>query len=299
MADCVPGSAVSVASVETSVMTLSPSDADLAWSLTNEDGDIDMTSTVRRGWCLKALRLSLGEAFKTTVKQHGGARQFLQKRYPTKVSKVDYAKKLWLEFPPLDSSWPTLCEDLPACVEEGKTVANVHGVNQFLHLAQLDFSEQASFRGPPGLLTCCQLADEILTDGFVTKEDRLLVTRKDYLSRDAGDQVPGPWPDQDQGKPTVPAFAMGFVKGAARICTLHTLVTLLFDDEISVREAYVGGCKVHGAQCNALLGVGGLVLCGALLGEEDPVQSTAWSNRGVPLHSNVGSICGGECCDYN
>lgn len=83
--------------------------------------------------------------------------------------------------------------------------------------------------------TSCLLAEEILTDGFVTKGDPLLVTRKEYPPEDKGT---GPWPDHDQGQPTAPAFAMGSVKGAARICTLHTLVTLLLDEELSLMEAW-------------------------------------------------------------
>ena len=97
------------------------------------------------------------------------------------------------------------------------------GESVCFHLAQLDFSDQSSFRGPPALRTCCLLADEILTDGFVTIGDPLLVTCKQYIGGDSIDQVTPPWPEQDQGKPTMPAFAIGFVKGSARTCTLHTL----------------------------------------------------------------------------
>ena len=241
------------ASVATSVM--GPSEADLAWSLTNEDGDIDMSATVQRGWGLRKIRELLGQAFNRTVKENGGTMQFLQTRYPTKESKVEYAKKLWEAFPPMDTAYPLLCEDPPACREEDRMKGHP-GDNVCFHLAQIDFSEQASFRGPPALRTCCLLADEILTDGFVTKGDPLLVTCKQYL-KGSIDNVTAPWPAQDQGKPTMPAFSMGFVKGMARICTLHTLVTLILDDDILMLEA----------RCRAPLGpkVG------------DPVQCTAWS----------------------
>ena len=135
------------------------------------------------------------------------------------------------------------------------------GESLCFHLAQLDFSEQASFRGPPAQRTCCLLASEILTDGFVTKGDPLLAT---------------------------PAFAIGFVKGSTRICTLHTLATLLLDDDFSMAEAWVGGrpgakrclAQMLGTRCRALLGpcvdVG---QCRAPRGQEvaDPVLSAAWS----------------------
>ena len=241
MADPVPGSAASLASVTSLVseaasvatsMTV-PSEADLAWSLTNEDGTVDMSATVQPGWGLQKIRESLGDGFKATVKEHGGPMQFLERRYPTKEAKVEYAKRLWAEFPPSDSTFPMLCDNPPACKDEDRMVGRP-GANLFFHLAQLDFSEHASLRGPPALRTCCLLADEILTDGFVTVGDPLLVTRKECPPTDKGT---GHWPSQDQGQPTAPAFAMGFVKGSARICTLHALVTVLLDEELSMSEA--------------------------------------------------------------
>jgi hypothetical protein len=241
MADPVPGSAASLASV-TSVVSeaasvatsaMGPSEADLAWSLTKEDGTVDLSATVQRGWGLQKIRESLGEGFKATVKEHGGTMQFLESRYPTKEAKAEYAKKLWAEFPPLDSTFPMLCDNPPACKEEDR-MAGRPGASLFFHLAQLDFSAHSSLRGPPALRTCCLLADEILTDGFVTMGDPLLVTCKEYPPSDKGT---GPWSSQDQGQPTAPAFAMASVKGSARICTLHTLVTLLFDEDLSVSEA--------------------------------------------------------------
>jgi len=98
------------------------------------------------------------------------------------------------------------------------------------HVAQLDFSRLATLRQPPSLKVALALADEILTSGFITNGDPILVT---FLA-DANSAVPGPWPQELEYSR---AFIFGYVKGASRLCTLHTLITLCFDDDISIEQA--------------------------------------------------------------
>lgn len=206
----------------------SSSAADLAWGLTTQDGDVDMSSGVRRaGWNLKTLRERLGSAFAEAAKTHGGAMQFLEQRYKNIDEKQSYANRLWREFPPLDHRPPVLSWPIPTIKEQDRNDDSII----FLHLAQLDFSRRATLKGPPALRTCLLLADDILTSGFITLGDALLVTPLEGL----GPILEGPWAD-GMGNQS-PAFCIGYVKGMARICTLHMLVTLCLDDDPPPREA--------------------------------------------------------------
>ena len=100
-------------------------------------------------------------------------------------------------------------------------------------MAQLDFTRFATLRQPPALKPSLQLADEILTSGFITNGDPIMVN----LLMDTSAAVPGPWPEE-QGSSR--AFIFGYVKGANRLCTLHTLITLCLD-KISIEQARVWG----------------------------------------------------------
>jgi hypothetical protein len=101
------------------------------------------------------------------------------------------------------------------------------------HLAQLDFSRLVTLRQPPAIKASLLLADEILTSGFVTNGDPIMV----HLLDDLRSTVPGPWPPE-MGSSR--AFVFGYVKGANRMCTLHTLITLCLDDDISIEQAGQG-----------------------------------------------------------
>jgi hypothetical protein len=239
----VPPSVASVASV---------SAADEGWALKTEGGDVDLTGGehTRSGWSLKEIREKLGEAFNSAVKQHGGPMQFLMHRYPNTQTKEQYAKRLWQEFPPLDSHPPHLGWPVPSVAETERT-ANSEVV---LHLAQFDFSPAATMKGPPGLRTATLLADDILTSGLITVGDPVLVVCP--LSETSG-TVPSPWPAHDAGKPTSEAFSMGYIKGAARICTLHVLVTLCLDDNLPLVQASAGwGEKGEATDCVSRWGQG-------------------------------------------
>ena len=220
----------------------SVSAADLAWALTLDDGDIDMSGGHRFGWSLKQTRDHVGVAFAKAVKQFGGPMQYLQHRYPDTAAKGQYAQRLWAEFPPQETHQPYLAEPLPSCQESDKG-SNVPGADLILHLAQLDFSMACTMKGPPGLRTSLQLADEIISSGFISMGDPVCVTPLPQTCN-----VQRPWPVEDAGEKTMEAFAMGYVKGAARLCTLHVLVTLCLDDNVSFSQARGGGPGIPSAE---------------------------------------------------
>lgn len=204
----------------------------MAWQLVTPDGDVDMTSTIRHGWSLAELRAKVGESARSAMKTFGGPMQFLEQRYPDAAARQTYADKLWAEFPPMDTRPPHSVIPLPS-VREHEAHDGVSGSDLVLHLAALDFTSTASMKGPPSLRTANLLVDEILTDGFITLGDPLKVHHLGEAAR----SVTPPW---SQDLSALPGFSVGYVKGAARTCVLHTIVTLCLDDNVSLREAPLG-----------------------------------------------------------
>jgi hypothetical protein len=185
-------------------------------------GDVDLSAgLVRQGWNLKTARDKLGAAFVGAVKKTGGPMQFLSQRYPTQTDRETYARDLWNQFPPMDTNPPNLAWP----ISSGSHV---------LHLAQLDFSKLCTMKGPPALRTSILLADDILTSGFVTENDPISVIPLSDITC----SVNGPWGGASM------AFSMGYIKGAARLCTLHTLVTLCLDDSVDLHKACLPWCAL-------------------------------------------------------
>lgn len=218
-----------------SVATATP--ADVQWGLTSVDGEVDLSAGPARagGWSLKEIREKLGTAFGACVRKHGGPMQFLASRYFLASERVKYAKALWSTFPPREDMPPTL-KDSSACLPSTGLSSSSSGQRHeiILHVAQLDFSRLATLRQPPALKPSLLLADDILTSGFVSNGDPIMVN----LLADTSSAVQGPWP-LEQGDSR--AFIFGYVKGANRLCTLHTLITLCLDDNISIEQAGVRG----------------------------------------------------------
>ena len=133
----------------------------------------------------------------------------------------------------MDTRPPHLVIPFPS-VREHDAHCGVSGSDLVIHLAALDFTSTASMKGPPSLRTASLLVDEILTDWFITLGDPLKVHR---LGENACSVTP-PW---SQDPSALPGFCVGYVKGAARACVLHTIVTLCLDDKVSLREAPEGG----------------------------------------------------------
>ena len=74
-----------------------------------------------------------------------------------------------------------------------------------------------------------KLADEILTDGFVTDTEPLMLNGSRHGTM--GDDFVPPWGDKmDGGKPTLRAFNVCHHNSAARSTTLHRLVNTFMEE---------------------------------------------------------------------
>jgi hypothetical protein len=184
-------------------------------------------------------RTFLVPAMRKALQEHGGPQQLLLKKLPTEEDRVEYAKNLWEMFPPLETHPPALDfrhlpQQEPGHQESGPGI---------VHLASLDFTQNCSLKGPPSLKVSLQLLEEIVTDGFVSAGEPILVTG---ITKDT---VPdGPW-KQDHVRDPIGAFGLGFVKGAARVCTLHAIIRVAWEDRVDLnkdRWAVLGGWGVGG-----------------------------------------------------
>ena len=100
--------------------------------------------------------------------------KYLETKYPTPESKADYAWTLWQLLPPLNDDglfWDS--ENLPGKSPTTVTAQDVH----IVHIATLSFSE-ASMVCVPSVEKCLKLAAEILTDGFITETEPLILNAK-------------------------------------------------------------------------------------------------------------------------
>ena len=184
-------------------------------------------------------RTLLVPAMRKALQEHGGPQQLLLKKLPTEEDRVEYAKILWEMFSPLETHPPALdFMQLPTHHPEHQDSAP--GI---VHLASLDFTQNCSLKGPPSLKVSLQLLEEIVTDGFVSAGEPILVTA---IPKDT---VPdGPW-KQDHLHDIIGAFGLGFVKGAARVCTLHAIIRMAWEDRVDLKKdrwAVLGGWGVGG-----------------------------------------------------
>ena len=104
----------------------------------------------------------------------GSPLKYLETKYPTPDSKADYARILWQMLPPLNDDGLLLdMENLPGKSPTTVTAQDVH----IVHIATLSFSEASMVTGP-NVERCLKLADEILTHGFITETEPLILNAK-------------------------------------------------------------------------------------------------------------------------
>lgn len=150
---------------------------------------------------------------------------YLEAKYPSDADKEHYARALWQELPPMDSNPPLMGGDLP-----GKPVGSLTAMDVcVVHLATISFSA-ASMVCEPTVDRVLKLADEILTDGFVTDTEPLLLNVSPTQMENQGLLGIPPWGEMVNGKPSVRPFSVCHHKSAARVIALHTLVNVFMEE---------------------------------------------------------------------
>ena len=151
--------------------------------------------------------------------------QLLEKKYPSVHDKAQYARILGHQFPPMASHPPWMRADLPGKQEESLTAEDVI----VMHLATISFSA-TSMVCEPTIDKIMKLVDEILTDGFVTDTEPLLLNvSPTQMENQVLLGIP-PWGEMVNGKPSLRPFSVCHHKSAARVIALHLLVNVFMED---------------------------------------------------------------------
>ena len=160
-----------------------------AWGLAQAEDDNP------ESWGQK--RDAILEDIKAKLKNHTPL-QLLETKYPSVHDKDQYARILWQQFPPMASHPPWMRADLPGKQEESLTAEDVI----VMHLATISFSA-TSMVCEPTIDEIMKLVDEILTDGFVTDTEPLLLdvspTRMDAIQGIQNMAGIPPWGDLVNG----------------------------------------------------------------------------------------------------
>ena len=153
---------------------------------------------------------------------------YLETKYSSVADKEQYARALWQELPPMESHPPLMGDDLPGKAVELLTAKDVC----VMHLATISFSG-ASMVCEQTLDKCLKLADEMLTDGFVTDTEPLLLdvspTHVEAASVLTQESIP-PWGDVVNGNPSLRVFSLCHHKSASRVVALHILLNMFMEE---------------------------------------------------------------------
>eukprot|EP00959_Pyramimonas_sp_CCMP1952_P455239 9471258-Pyramimonas_sp.AAC.1 len=179
----------------------------------------------------EATKDSIMNAMQTLCTTHGGPRNYLQKMYPGKRERVDFAN--------------AIMKLLPMSQDTTYHLGGAMPVDTFnLHLSYFSFHDLASKKAPPGEALTMELVDQYLTDGFRTIGDPIKVSR-DCLSNDFIGSFEPSWPTPGVEFPLKVQSVM-YVKGQARVLTALALVSLLIEDGVQAEKLLEATCQQKG-----------------------------------------------------
>ena len=150
------------------------------------------------------------------------ALQLLEKAYP---AMDQYARLLWKQFPPMPDHPACMRADLPGQPVESLTGAEVH----VMHLATISISAK-SMVCEPAIDNILKLADDILTDGFVTDTEPLILNVTPMQMEQQGLEGISPWGAMVDGVASLRPFSVCHHKSAARVIALHLLLNVFMEE---------------------------------------------------------------------
>ena len=150
--------------------------------------------------------------------------QLLEKTYPVNDQ---YARLLWQQYPPMASNPPWMRADLPGKQEESLTAEDV----VVMHLATISFSA-TSMVCEPTIDKIMKLVDEILTDGFVTDTEPLILNVTPMQMEQQGLEGIPPWGATvgGDGFASLRPFSVCHHKSSARVIALHLLLNVSLEE---------------------------------------------------------------------
>ena len=189
-----------------------------AWGLAQAEDDNPESWGQKRDAILADLKAKL---------QNRTPLQLLEKMYPSVHDKDQYARILWHQFPPMASHPPWMRADLPGKQEESLTAEDVI----VMHLATISFSA-TSMVCEPTKDKILKLVDEILTDGFVTDSEPLILNVTPMQMEQQGQEGISPWGATVgvDGFAYLRPFSVCHHKSAARVIALHLLLNVFMEE---------------------------------------------------------------------
>ena len=187
-----------------------------AWDLTQAEDDNPESFARKRDAILEYIKNQL----KTSTPL-----QVLEKKFPSVQEKHQYARRLWQEFSPMASNPPRMRADLPGKREEELTAADV----LVMHLATISFSATSMVCEPP-IEKILKLADEILTDGFVTDTEPLILNVTQTQMEEEGLKGIPPWGAMVDGVQSLRPFSVCHHKSASRVIALHLVLNAFLEE---------------------------------------------------------------------
>ena len=187
-----------------------------AWDLTQAEDDNPESFARKRDAILEYIKNQL----KTSTPL-----QVLEKKFPSVQEKDQYARRLWQEFSPMASNPPRMRADLPGKREGELTAADV----LVMHLATISFSATSMVCEPP-IEKILKLADEILTDGFVTDTEPLILNVTPTQMEEEGLKGIPPWGAMIDGVQSLRPFSVCHHKSASRVIALHLVLNAFLEE---------------------------------------------------------------------
>ena len=187
-----------------------------AWGLTQVEDDNPESFARKRDAILEYIKNQL----KTSTPL-----QVLEKKFPNVQEKDQYARRLWQEFSPMASNPPRMRADLPGKREGELTAADV----LVMHLATISFSATSMVCEPP-IEKILKLADEILTDGFVTDTEPLILNVTPTQMEEEGLKGIPPWGAMVDGVQSLRPFSVCHHKSASRVIALHLVLNAFLEE---------------------------------------------------------------------
>ena len=187
-----------------------------AWDLTQAEDDNPESFARKRDAILEHIKNQL----KTSTPL-----QVLEKKFPSVQEKDQYARRLWQEFSPMASNPPRMRADLPDKREGELTTADV----LVMHLATISFSATSMVCEPP-IEKILKLADEILTDGFVTDTEPLILNVTPTQMEEEGLKGIPPWGAMVDGVQSLRPFSVCHHKSASRVIALHLVLNAFLQE---------------------------------------------------------------------
>ena len=189
-----------------------------AWSLVQAEDDNPESWGQKRDAILADIKATL---------KNDTPLQLLEKKYPGVHDKDQYARILWQQFPPMPSHPPWMRADLPGKQEESLTAEDVI----VMHLATISFSA-TSMVCEPTIDKIMKLVDEILTDGFVTDTEPLILNVTPMQMEQQGPEGIPPWGATVgvDGFASLRPFSVCHHKSAARVIALHLLLNVFLEE---------------------------------------------------------------------